>query len=209
MCNNTANELDIFEIDAPDELITLFADEMRALGFGSDDYDKLFTYMPEHKDTVLPLVLGYYRRAKDEKRDDAQNYFLAFFEHKGLDDLVPMLIEDYISGETWDATRHMIADCLYTIGSDKYIPEYLCAVQLSSLGSSRQTLVSLLGKLKDERAIPVLKDLVEDEKVRSYALSALLGYERKELRPIFERFINSENPAWRKCARDGLERLNK
>ena len=209
MSNDTLGAFDIFEIDAPDELITLFAEDMQGLGFDCDDYDALAGYMPEHKDTVLPLALKYYQRAKAEKRDDTINYFLAFFEHKGLDDLVPMLVEDYISEEFFAATRHMVADCLYTIGSDKYMNEYLGAVKLSSLGSSRQRLISLVGKLKDESAIPTLVELVEDETVCSYALTALAGFEREELRSVFERFADSENPAWRRCARDGLARLDK
>ena len=72
------------------------------------------------------------------------------------------------------------------------------------LGTSRQKLIALLGKLKDERAMPALVELLEDESVRSHTLSALSKYKREELRPCFERFRDSDNPAWRKCAADGI-----
>ena len=142
--------------EAPDELILLFADEVRAAGLEFDECDELPGFMPERKDVLLPVTLKYYRLAREEGRDEAMNYFLAFFEHKGLDDIVPALIEDYTDLQTWDATRWFIADCLYTIEAPGYVDEYIKAVKDTRLGSSRQKIIALLGKLKDELAIAAL-----------------------------------------------------
>lgn len=72
-------------------------------------------------------------------------------------------------------------------------------------------IVLLLGKLKEECAIPTLIDLLEDEEVRLHAISALGEFKREEFRCYFERFQNSTHPGWRKYAEakdtDGAERI--
>lgn len=67
-------------------------------------------------------------------------------------------------------------------------------------GRNRQMIVLLLGKLKEECAIPTLIDLLEDEEVRLHAISALGEFKREEFRCYFERFQNSTHPGWRKYA---------
>ena len=159
--------------EEPDSLITLFAQEMQELGIEFDEYDELPGLMPEKKDVLLPAAVKYYRMAREEERDEAENYFLSFFEHKGLDELVPMLMEAYTDSRTWDATRWFIAECLYTIEAKQYVSSYIDAVLNRDLGSSRQKLIALLGKIKDASAMPALIELSEDPSVRAYALSAL------------------------------------
>ena len=173
---------------APDRLITLFADEMRELGLEFSDCDEIVGFMHKRKDVILSVAIKYYRMAREEQNDEAENYFLGFFEHKGYCELVPMLIEAYSDAHTWDATRWFIAECLYVIEGEKYISEYIKLVLDRSLGLSRQKIIALLGKIGDERMIPALIELLEDRDVRAYALAALSGLEKPELRPHFERF---------------------
>ena len=68
--------------------------------------------------------------------------------------------------------------------------DYLRIVSDPTFGRNRQMLVLLLGKLKEESAIPVLIDLLEDEEVRLHAISALGQFKREEFRGYFERFQN-------------------
>ena len=203
---NIKEENDIFDpfFVAPNPLITAFADEMREAGLEFDECDELSEFMPEKKDVILPQAVKYYREAREEQNDEAENYFLSFFEYKGLDELVPMLIEAYTDANTWDVTRWGIADCLSAIESKEYAHEYIEAVSNSALGSSRQKLIALLGKIKDERAIPALIELLEDKTVRAHTLAALSKFDDPELRSHFERFKDDENPGVRKCALDAL-----
>ena len=181
---------------------------MRELGFEFCEFDELPGFMPEKKEHIFPAAVKYYRKAREEQNDETMNYFISFFEHKGLDEVVSMLIEDYINERTSDATRYFIADCLYTIEAGGYVKEYVGAVSNPALGSSRQKLIALLGKIKDESVIPTLVKLLEDETVRAHTLAALSGYRKEELRPHFERFKNDEHPGVRKCALDALEKLS-
>ena len=75
-------------------------------------------------------------------------------------------------------------------------------------GRNRQMIVLLLGKLKEECAIPTLIDLLEDEEVRLHAISALGEFKREEFRCYFERFQNSKHSGWRKYARSALKKLD-
>ena len=65
----------------------------------------------------------------------------------------------------------------------------------------------LLGKLKEECAIPTLVDLLEDEKVCLQAINALGDFKREEFRCYFEQFENATNPGWRKTAKAALKKL--
>ena len=69
-------------------------------------------------------------------------------------------------------------------------------------------IVLLLGKLKEESAIPTLIDLLEDEEVRLHAISALGEFKREEFRCYFERFRNSAHPGWRKYAKSAIKKLD-
>ena len=193
--------------DEPDRLITLFADEMRELGLEFCECDELYGLMPEKKEIIIPVALKYFRMAREEDNDEAQNYFLGFFEHKGLDEVVTMLIESYEDAHTWDATRWFIAECLYTIEMRGCVPEYIRVAKDRALGLSRQKVIALLGKIKDESAIPALVELLDDASVRAHTITALSEFENPDLRPHFERFKDDENPGVRKCAVEALERL--
>lgn len=120
-----------------------------------------------------------------------------------------MLLVDYYSDRTPDTTRWFISDTLFEIRSRKYVQDYLRIVSDPTFGRNRQMLVLLLGKLKEESAIPVLIDLLEDEEVRLHAISALGQFKREEFRGYFERFQNASHAGWRKYARESLKKLDK
>ena len=105
--------------------------------------------------------------------------------------------------------KGMQENTLFEIRSRKYVQDYLRIVSDPTFGRNRQMLVLLLGKLKEESAIPVLIDLLEDEEVRLHAISALGQFKREEFRGYFERFQNASHAGWRKYAREALKKLDK
>lgn len=119
-----------------------------------------------------------------------------------------MLLDDYRSDSTADITRWFISDCLCRIRSRKFIKEYIDIVSNKKYGSNRKLLVLLLGKLKEESAIPILIDLLEDEEVRLHAICALGDFKREEFRCYFERFKDSKQPGWRKYSREAIKKLD-
>ena len=181
-----------------------FKQELLNLGFQFQVLNQAEILMPKYKDAILPIVIKYYKAAKlkNEKR-----YLLGWFHHRGLDEVVPMLLEDYYSDDP-DIDKWEIGDRLYQIRSKKYIDDYLKIISNSSYGRDRQMVILLLGKLKEERAIPILIDLLDDEEVCLQAICALGDFKREEFRCYFERFQDSTQPGWRKYARAALKKLN-
>lgn len=192
----------------PDSLIPLFENELRKAGFEFEISNQTLGFMPRNKKTILPIAIKYYLLAKKQNKIDEQNHFLSFFQFKGFEEVVPILIEDYYSEETQDLSRWFISDCIYQIRSKNFVKEYLDIVSSKMFGRNRQMIVLLLGKLKEESAIPTLIDLLEDEEVRLHAISALGEFKREEFRCYFERFQNSTHPGWRKYAKSAIKKLN-
>ena len=194
--------------DNPDSLIPLFVKELRALGFEFETANQAVGLLPKHKKAIVPVAVKYYRLAKELEKPNEQNYFLRFLHIKGLDDVVPMLLEDYSFEKTEDLTRWFISDCIYQIRARNFVKEYLNIVSSRRFGQNRQMIVLLLGKLKEESAVPVLIDLLEDEDVRLHAICALGQFKREEFRCYFERFRDSAHPGWRKYARAAIKKLD-
>ena len=191
-----------------DSLLPLFEKELRNLGFEFETSNQAIGFIPKHKEVILPIATKYYQLAKELDKSNEQNYFMRFLCIKGLDDVIPMLLEDYYSEKTADLTRWFISDCVYQIRSKRFVKEYLDIVSGKMFGQNRQMFVLLLGKLKEESAIPTLIDLLEDEEVRLHAISALGEFKREEFRCYFERFQNSTHPGWRKYAKSAIKKLN-
>ena len=191
-----------------DSLIPLFVKELKDLGFEFETSNQAVDFIPKHKKAILPIATKYYQLAKKIRKPNEQNYFMRFFCIKGLNDVIPMLLEDYCCEETADLTRWFISDCIYQIGSKSFVKEYLDIVSNRMFGRNRQMVILLLGKLKEESAIPTLIDLLEDEEVRLHAISALGEFKREEFRCYFKRFQNSTHPGWRKYAKSAIKKLN-
>ena len=187
----------------PDSVLPAFKHELLNLGFNFQVLNQAERLLPKHKDTVLPVVIKYYKMAKLKNE---KQYLLGWFHHKGLEEVVPMLLKDYYSNNS-DIDKWAIGDRLYQIRSKKYIDDYLKIISDSSYGQDRQMIILLVGKLKAEAAIPILIDLLEDEGVRLQAIVALGDFKRKDFRPYFERFQNAKHPGWRKYAKAALKKI--
>lgn len=194
--------------DNTDSLIPLFEKELRDLGFEFETSNQAVGFIPKHKKVILPIATKYYQLAKELGKPNEQNYFMRFLCIKGLEGVVPMLLEDYCFEETADLTRWFISDYIYQIRSKRFVKEYLDIVSNRMFGRNRQMIVLLLGKLKEESAIPTLIDLLEDEEVRLHAISALGDFKREEFRCYFERFQDSTHLGWRKYAKAAIKKLN-
>ena len=193
----------------PDSVTLLFENELRELGFEFEIRGQMIGFMPKHKDVILPLAIKYYQQAKQLGKDNEQNGFLSFFHFKGLEEVVPMLLEDFYSNETKDLTRWFIFDCFYAIRSKKYINDYLKIISDEKYENNRKMIILLLGEMKVEEAIPIFIDLLEDETVRLHAIYALGCFKRMEFLPYFERFSESKHPGWRKYARLAIKKTLK
>lgn len=191
-----------------DSVILQLENELRKLGFEFEISQQIGEFLPVHKEIILPLVVKCYQETKRLGKYNEQDQLLEIFCSEGLEEVVPMLLEDYCSSITQDSTRYLIVDCLKKICSKHYAKEYLDIIANSELGTTRQMMISFVGELKVEEAIPVLIRLLEEEEVCEQAIYALGKYRREGFRPYFERFMKDENLRRRECARVALRKLD-
>lgn len=194
--------------DHPDSLIPAFHNDLRNLGFEFEISNQIMQFLPIHKAEILPLAVKYYQQAREKLKDNEQNYFLGFFHFKGFEEVVPMLLEDFYSPNTSRLTREFIGESLRVIRSKKFINDYLKIISSPKYGTGRLAIISLVGKLKVDAAIPLFIEMLEDEKLRSHAISALGDYKREEFRPYFKRFENDQNTYLKKYAKSALKKLD-
>ena len=204
MIENYKKVSEKYYAEYPDSLILPFEQELRDLGFQFEISPQIDQFLPKHKETILPIAIKYYKQAKYPKD---KSFFMGLFHHKGFEEVVPMLLEDYYSDNS-NIDKWAIGDRLYQIRSKKYIDDYLKIISDSSYGQDRQMVILLIGKLKVEAAIPILIDLLEDEGVRLHAIIALGDFKRNDLRQYFERFQNDKHSGLRKYARAALKKLD-
>ena len=189
----------------PDSVILTFEQELRDLGFQFEISPQIDQFLPKHKETILPIAIKYYQQAKYPKD---KNFFILLFHHKGFEEVVPMLLNDFYSDKALPLTREFIGETLRAIRSKKYIKDYLEIIAQPQYGLARAPIFSLVTSLKAEQAIPVLIHILEaDKEFASCALKALGAYKRPEFRPYFERFANSPDMDLRKIAISALEKL--
>ena len=75
----------------PESILLEFKQELLDLGFSFQVLNQAEKLLPKHKDIVLPIVTKYYKLAKIQSE---KQYLLKWFYHKGLEEVVPMLLED-------------------------------------------------------------------------------------------------------------------
>lgn len=190
-----------------DSLIPDFKNALNDLGFEFETPNQALGFLPKYKDKILPVVILFYEKAKKTSKYNEMNYFIKFFHFKGFEEVVPMLIEDFYNQSIPELTKWFISDVLYQIRSEKYEETYINIISEHEFGQNRQMIILLVGKLKIEKAIPILIKLLDDETVRIHAISALSDFQKKELQYYFENFINSKNPTVRKYAKNALKKL--
>ena len=205
MIENSKKASKKYFAEHPDSMIPSFEQELHNFGFQFEISEQVKQFLPKYKKTILPIAIKYYRRAT---YDNEKNFFITLFHYKGFEEVIPMLLDDFYSDRTSPLTRQFIGEALRAIRSKKYIDDYLKIIASPQYGLARAPIFSLVGNLKVEQAIHVLMNLLEvDEEFAPCALQTLGDYKRFELRPCFERFINSSDMHLRKIARSALKKL--
>lgn len=142
--------------------------------------------------------------------DYDKRYFLSLFHSKGLEEIVPILLEDFYSEDTSIQIKALIVETLRAIHSPNYVEDYLNILAMRELGDTRNAVIVLLGDFKVDEAIPMLiLALNEGKNITTNALEALGKYKKSELRPYFEKYLNHKNKYYKREAQKALAKLEK
>lgn len=93
-----------------------------------------------------------------------------------------------------------LCDKLLTLRVKDYIDDYCQIASCTSLGSARQLLILLIGKVGNENVIPLLVELTEDTTVDGHALQALCNFNGEKITEVAIRFLKDDRVWVRKAA---------
>jgi HEAT repeat protein len=189
-------------MDKDEVLMTELIKEVNNYGLEIVNYDELKAIKRTIKNAI-PILLKYLNLFEGDNYTDATLRLLAV---KGFNDATEKLLEIY-NDKSSKIDKWVIGDVLYSIQDGRFQDEYIKIVRNEYNGISRQMIVILLGKLKCEKAIPTLVNLLQDDKVDGHAIMALGYFKNYELIKCIEPFLNHEKKWIQKEAAKAIKKI--
>lgn len=205
MIQNEKKAEEEYKRNNPDSILIVFEKELKELGYEFEVLDQVKVLLPKHKKIIIPIAMKFYRKTKLE-RD--KKYFLGLFHYKGLEECIPLMLEDMYSKNISVSIKVLIGENLRAIHSPKYINDYLRILSMKELSCARNPIIALVGDFKVEQAIPMLISALSEEKnITTNALNALGKFKKADLRIYFEEYLNHKNKYYRREAKKALQKL--
>lgn len=109
----------------------------------------------------------------------------------------------------WSSCKWAIGNALSVVADDSVLSEVVDLVRDKGHGKSREMVALALANMRNERAVDVLIELLEDEEVAGHAVMALrkLKLKARKAEPHLERFLSHPKPWVRKEAEKALRRI--
>jgi hypothetical protein len=121
----------------------------------------------------------------------------------------PLLIDEFRRADdpTGTGLGWTIGNALSVVADDSVFDDIASLVSDRSFGKARQMVVAGLARSKDQRAVPLLLELLSDDDVAAHALIALGKLKPKGVRPAVEALVDHPQALVRREARKALARL--
>jgi len=158
-----------------------------------------------HK-VLVPLLLKYLH---EFRTINFKNLVVNALKVKGFYDATETLINEFNTTDLIDSYKWSIGDAFSIILDERYEDEYIKIVKNIKNGTSRQMVTIALGKLKSDKAIPVLISLLDDEEVNGHVVIALGYYKKPEFRKYIEPFLTHKKAWIRAQAKAAIKKLDK
>ena len=205
MIQNEKRADEEYKRNNPESILILFEKELKELGYEFEVLDQVRGFLPKHKKIIIPIAMKFYSETKLEQD---KRYFLGLFHYKGLDECIPLMLEDMYSKNISVSIKSLIAENLRVIHSPKYINDYLRILSMKKLDDARNPIIALVGDFKVEQAIPMLIAALSEEKnITTNALDALGKFKKADLRIYFEEYLEHKNKYYRREAKKALQKL--
>jgi hypothetical protein len=205
MIQNEKRADEEYKRNNPESILILFEKELKELGYEFEVLDQVRGFLPKHKKIIIPIAMKFYSETKLEQD---KRYFLGLFHYKGLDECIPLMLEDMYSKNISVSIKSLIAENLRVIHSPKYINDYLRILSMKKLDDARNPIIALVGDFKVEQAIPMLIAALSEEKnITTNALDALGKFKKADLRIYFEEYLKHKNKYYRREAKKALQKL--
>ncbi|KNF07338.1 HEAT repeat containing protein [Gottschalkia purinilytica] len=155
-----------------------------------------------HKE-VVPILLKYLDKFEGSNYKEGIVRALGV---KGFTEATETLIKEFSSSND-RYYKWAIGDSLFMIQDKRFEDEYIEIVKNKKHGSARQMVVIGIGRIKSEKAIPILIDLLDDEEVNGHVIIALGYYKDPKLIKYIEPFIDHKEAWKRNEAKKALKKM--
>ncbi|MFX0549444.1 HEAT repeat domain-containing protein [Hathewaya histolytica] len=180
------------------ELIELAND----YGFEVESYDDLKAIKRKIKSLVPVLIKYLYMFEKKNFKDAIVDLLGVKGFYGATETLINLYYTNSVTIDKWD-----IGDALYSIQDKRFEDKYIEIVKDKTNGDSRQMIVILLGKLRLEKAISILIELLKDDDVNGHAIMALGYFKNDELIKHIEPFLHHEKSWIRKETEKAIKKI--
>ena len=170
-----------------------------------EDPNLLKHLKPKHK-ALIPLIIKYLHEFQME---NFKWMMVSALQVKGFTDATETLIKEFHATGHHGQYKWSIGDAFSIIMDGRYEDQYIDIIRDKRHGTARQMVTIALGKLKSEKALPVLLSLLDDEDVNGHVVTALGYYRKPDLIKHIEPFLNHEKTWIRNAAKATIRKIEK
>ncbi len=180
--------------------------DIKIKGYEISIIDDLRGIMDKNTKDLIPLLLKNLNNTEDE---DEKEFLVRALGIKGYTEASEVLINEFKNPSSNLFYRWAIGNSLSLILDKRYENDYIEIIQNKEYGTARQMIVITLGKIRSQRVISVLLDLLNDEDIDGHIIVALGYYKDPNLIQYIEPFLKHENRWIRKEAEKSIKKLSK
>ena len=162
--------------------------------------------------SLIPILLKY---LKEFQSNNFKDLVIGALKVKGFYDATKSLLDEFNNPPEYnnptltDLYKWSIGDAFSIILDGRYENEYIEIIKNKQNGHSRQMVAIALGKLKSEKALPVLLNLLDDEEINGHVVMALGYYKKPILLRYIEPFLNHKKAWIRAQAKSAIKKIEK
>ena len=183
-------------------LTTELLDKINALGYSFSNLHKL---METEDLKFVPLILSYYDKFESSVYQES---VLASIRFKSYHEYIPQLLQIYHSATSL-RMRVCASECIFHIGSPRYISACLEIVNHPSYGSEHDYLLAFLCKCRVHKVLPKLLELSKtNPKTWQWTFLQYISYFKDvTVLPYIEPFLENDDSEIRAKARAAIKKL--
>lgn len=160
---------------------------------------------------AIPVLIEWLPKVKSDRMKEGIARALTV---KGAGALAAhALIEEFQKLEadspSQEATKWAIANALSVVADASCFNKLAQLLKDKRHGQARQMLAYALGRTKDERAVDVLIEILDDLEVQVNAIMTLGQLKARKARPALERFLEHENKWVRQETQKAISKIDK
>ena len=154
---------------------------------------------------LVPILLKYLERTE---KVNEKEFIVRCLGVKGFTEATGALIKEFLASDN-RAYKWAIGNTLSIILDKSHANDYINIIHNKQHGTTRQMFAIILGKLKCEKAVPDLVNLLDDNQICGHVIIALGYFKDPKLIDKIKPFLDHQEKWVRKEAEKAIKKLDK